>query len=83
MALIKCPACEKEISSEAMSCPGCGHPIKTVHDKTGTIRCPNCKSTNVGKISAASKVGSAALFGVFSVGKLTKTYQCKSCGYRW
>lgn len=27
MALIKCPACGREISSDAASCPGCGHPI--------------------------------------------------------
>jgi hypothetical protein len=25
MPLIKCPACETEISSEAKSCPKCGH----------------------------------------------------------
>ena len=28
MALIKCPECTKEISSEALSCPHCGYPIK-------------------------------------------------------
>jgi hypothetical protein len=27
MALIKCLACEKEISAEAASCPSCGHPL--------------------------------------------------------
>lgn len=47
------------------------------------IKCPNCGSTNTKKISGVSKVGSVALFGVFSVGKLTKTYQCNKCGYRW
>lgn len=30
---IKCPTCGKEISSEAKSCPGCGHPFKTVSEK--------------------------------------------------
>jgi len=50
---------------------------------TAGIRCPNCRATDVGKISAVSKIGSAALLGIFSVGKLTKTYQCKSCGYKW
>lgn len=47
------------------------------------IKCSNCGSTNTKKISGVSKVGSVALFGVFSVGKLTKTYQCNKCGYRW
>lgn len=28
MALIKCPECGKEISDSAVSCPGCGHPMK-------------------------------------------------------
>lgn len=28
MALIKCKECDKEISSEAPTCPGCGAPIK-------------------------------------------------------
>jgi hypothetical protein len=27
MALIKCPECEKQVSSAAVSCPSCGHPI--------------------------------------------------------
>lgn len=27
MTLINCPACKKEISNKAASCPHCGHPI--------------------------------------------------------
>jgi len=77
MALIKCSECGKEISSSAESCPNCGHPMST------GIKCPTCKSTNVKKISGASKVGSAVMFGVFAMGKLTKTYQCNKCGYKW
>jgi hypothetical protein len=77
MALITCPDCQKQISDSAENCPGCGRPMSTA------IKCPNCKSTNVNKISASSKVGSALMFGVFAAGKLTKTYQCKDCKYRW
>ena len=29
MALILCPECEREVSSAAAACPGCGHPIAT------------------------------------------------------
>lgn len=47
------------------------------------IKCSNCGSINTKKISGVNKVGSVALFGIFSVGKLTKTYQCNKCGYRW
>jgi predicted RNA-binding Zn-ribbon protein involved in translation (DUF1610 family) len=75
--LVKCKACDKEISSEASACIHCGQPMSPA------IRCPNCSATDVTKISAASKVGSAVMFGVFAMGKLTKTYQCKACGYRW
>jgi len=47
------------------------------------INCPNCKSEKVHKISGLSKAGSAVLFGVFSIGKLNKTYECDDCRYRW
>jgi len=77
MALIECPECKKQVSSNAENCIHCGSPISTA------IKCPTCKSTNVHKISAGSKIGSALLIGVFSVGKLTKTYQCDDCNYRW
>jgi predicted amidophosphoribosyltransferase len=77
MPLVKCPDCGKEVSSSAPTCPNCGRPMNT------SIHCPNCNSENVEKISAASKAGSAIMFGVFAAGKLTKTYQCKKCGYRW
>jgi membrane protein YdbS with pleckstrin-like domain len=29
MALINCPECGKQVSTEAQSCPGCGYPIAT------------------------------------------------------
>ncbi|WML37465.1 hypothetical protein [Clostridium sp. OS1-26] len=48
-----------------------------------SIKCPNCKSPNVKKISGLSKAGSVALFGIFALGKVSKTYECNSCGYRW
>ena len=47
------------------------------------IRCPNCKSRDVNKIGAGNKAVSVMLIGVFAMGTLTKTYQCKACGFRW
>ena len=29
MALIKCPDCGKDISTEALACPSCGRPVKS------------------------------------------------------
>jgi DNA-directed RNA polymerase subunit RPC12/RpoP len=77
MALVKCPDCGKDVSTEAEACPNCGYPMNTA------LRCPNCKSTDVKKISDASKVCSALMWGVFAAGKISKTYQCNNCGYRW
>lgn len=30
MALIPCPECGRQVSDQAMSCPGCGHPSRKV-----------------------------------------------------
>jgi len=46
-------------------------------------KCPTCGSINVQKISKSNKVGSALLFGVFSIGHLSKTFKCSGCGYKW
>lgn len=158
MSLIKCPVCGKEISSNAISCPHCGEPLKletslyavllkeqgtsyisllkvireitncdldtaesfvksipvviisdinkeqaecytnkllsagaqaeTINSNntsqySNIIKCPNCNSPSVKKISTGSKAVSVAMWGIFAAGKLTKTYQCNKCGYRW
>lgn len=46
-------------------------------------KCPTCGSTAVEKISGANKVGAAFLFGVFSLGHLSKTFKCQNCNYKW
>ena len=52
-------------------------------NSTSYIHCPNCKSTQVQRISTANKIGSAALFGVFAIGHVGKSYKCKTCKYEW
>lgn len=44
--------------------------------------CPTCGSTNVEKISAAAKVGGAAMFGLLSKTARSQ-FKCKNCGYKW
>lgn len=65
-------------------CQKCGEKIAERFDKNPSfgheVTCPFCNSTNCKKISGASKVVSAAAFGVFSLGKVTKTWHCNSCG---
>lgn len=45
--------------------------------------CPTCGSTNVEKISGVNKVGSVVLFGIFSLGHVSKTFKCKNCGMKF
>ncbi len=77
-SLVNCSACGKQISIEANSCPSCGQP-----NKSKKITCPNCKSANVQKIQMGSKLGAAVLFGVFAMSRLTKTWECSNCKYKW
>ena len=46
------------------------------------ILCPNCRSSNVQKISAGRKLAGAIGFGLFSK-TATSQYECKKCKYKW
>lgn len=46
-------------------------------------KCPTCGSPNIHKISAANKAGNAFLFGIYAVGHINKTFECKDCKYKW
>ena len=37
MALIPCPACSRQVSAQAVACPGCGHPNEAVSPAGGGI----------------------------------------------
>lgn len=45
-------------------------------------KCPTCGSPNIVKIDALERVGSVAVFGLFSK-KINKTFKCKNCGHTW
>lgn len=54
----------------------------TPSPSTPQPHCPTCGSTNVKRISAASKVAGAYAFGLFS--KTAKSqFKCGDCGYKW
>lgn len=82
-----CPKCGHNKSyksitqiSVAGECTKCGE--LTFYERTSKIplvECPYCHSKNTYKISIASKAGSVALFGVFSLGKVTKQWHCNDC----
>ena len=45
-------------------------------------KCLTCQSENIQKISAMTKAGSVALWGIFSQ-KIKKQWHCNSCGSEW
>lgn len=45
-------------------------------------KCPTCGSTDVVKISTASKVVGGAMFGLFSKTARSQ-FKCNNCGYKW
>lgn len=89
---IECPKCGHNISvrkkikniMEYATCENCGEITykklnESILNKTPQVKCPYCNSTNVKKITKASKAGSIALFGVFAIGKATKEWHCNNC----
>ena len=91
---IKCPYCGYNKSyknillddvSEFGECMNCGRMtynkvLKGFHsNRKPTVKCPYCNSTDTTKISTSSKVGKIALFGIFSIGKVTKQWHCNNC----
>lgn len=53
MDLIKCPACKKDVSSNAITCPNCGQPIdNNIVEKQKTEMLAKQKSSNQGCLIA-------------------------------
>lgn len=75
--------------SEAGECTRChkmtfyrridGSIYNTSPDSMHMVHCPYCNSIDVKKISTTSKVASAALWGVFAAGKVSKQWHCNNC----
>lgn len=92
---IKCEKCGFEESfyrsdsyMDVAYCPKCG---ETTYSNTDgkkpmltyapvpEIECPYCHSKNTKKISGMSKAGNIAIWGIFSIGKVTKQWHCNNC----
>ena len=48
-----------------------------------TPKCPTCKSPDIKGITMASKIGSVAVWGILSMGKVSKQWHCNKCGSEW
>ena len=57
-------------------------PAKVWSAPQNVPKCPTCGSTNIHKISTASKAGSVALWGIFSR-KVHKQWHCDNCKSEW
>lgn len=55
--------------------------LKMLEEKT-KLKCPQCSSTNIEKISTTSRAVSVAAVGLAS-GKIGKQYKCKNCKHMW
>ena len=91
---IECPNCgfpksffrSDDYSDEAY-CPRCGK--ATYINKEGkkalpvfeispSVPCPYCKSMNTQINTTANKIGDILIYGIFSVGKITKNWHCNN-----
>ncbi len=76
MALVKCPECGREISSNAAACPQCGNPmyqappVAPPRQSSGTF----CRTCNAYVTPVVTSVGG----GTFSFGK-RETWKCPTC----
>lgn len=88
MSLINCSECNKQVSSNAISCPNCGNPIKKegvrIIEKVDTrIKCPKCGSKSVSVISNANKTASLVMWGPLAANNLLSNYKCMNCGHKF
>lgn len=80
MALMNCPACGLQISTQAVACPGCGHPNKlypvAALDAPNCYACPRQATTrcqSCGTLSCALHLESIGL------GRQGYELRCKDC----
>lgn len=55
---------------------------QVVYAQPSGPRCPTCGSTNIQKISLASKAVGGYMFGILS-SNVRNTFKCNNCGYKW
>ena len=55
---------------------------QVIYSQPSGPRCPTCGSTNIQKISLASKAVGGYMFGILS-SNIRNTFKCNSCGYKW
>lgn len=54
-----------------------------LNDKESEYKCPICNSTDLSRMSTATKVAKVGLFGIFGSGDIGKTFRCNNCGTKF
>lgn len=75
---VKCRGCGKEHTDRKIL-----YKPKDHYATVNIPKCPICQSTNLKKITVGSKLFAAGTIGVFALPHTSKTYECKSCGYKF
>ena len=70
------------VTSAQSSAPAQRVVQQVVYAQPSGPRCPTCQSTNIQKISLASKAVGGYMFGIFS-SNVRNTFKCNNCGYKW
>ena len=52
MAMIQCPECQRQVSDQAQSCPGCGHPLKAAQPVSRAGGVAQTVAPVVGKVAS-------------------------------
>lgn len=73
--------CEKRIKRNLSSSNSFDLVQRQKESKTQP-KCPTCGSTNIKKISTASKIVGASLLGLLSK-TANSQFKCNNCGYKW
>lgn len=77
--ILKCRKCGKEHEKEKIL-----YQQKPEHLTSHNIpRCPVCGSAKLERIKTSSKILAGATVGVFALPYTSKTFTCKSCGYKF
>lgn len=69
MPMINCPECNRQVSDQAVSCPGCGHPLKASRAASPVAQGVGAVAPVVGKVASiyliVIAVVAVLLFGGF------------------
>lgn len=75
-----CPKCDEVQKTARATCGVCG--TKLLEDWKNVPRCPVCNSSNIQKISGASRITHGLAFGLFSKTARSQ-FKCNHCGNKW